>query len=78
MNTADADGHTQLAAPLSDDDGNEISGSDLQKMLGSGSEASIGVLENMTPIGMGGIGAVFSAQDPTLRREIAIKILRPA
>ena len=77
-NTSYADGQTQLAAPLSDDDGNEISGEALQQMLGSDSETSIGVLENMAPIGMGGIGAVFSAQDPALRREIAIKILRPA
>ena len=72
------DGHTQLASPLSDCDGNEISDADLQKMLGTSSEPSIGELQNMSPIGMGGIGAVFSAQDPVLRREIAIKILRPA
>ena len=78
VNAANADGQTQLAAPLSDADGNEISGEDLQKMLGTESEASIGVLENMAPIGMGGVGAVFSAQEPALRREIAIKILRPA
>ena len=76
--TACGDGQTQIASPLSDSNGNEISGDDLKKMLGTDSEATIGVLQNMTPIGMGGIGAVFSGQDPVLRREIAIKILRPA
>ncbi len=76
--TVCGDGHTQLASPLSDSNGNEISGEDLKKMLGTDSETTIGVLQNMSPIGMGGIGAVFSGQDPVLRREIAIKILRPA
>jgi serine/threonine protein kinase len=76
--TVCGDGHTQLASPLSDSYGNEISGEDLKKILGTGSESTIGVLNNMAPIGMGGIGAVFSGQDPVLRREIAIKILRPA
>lgn len=76
--TVCCDGQTQIATPLSDNDGNEISGDDLKEMLGTDSEATIGVLQNMTPIGMGGIGAVFSGQDPVLRREVAIKILRPA
>ena len=76
--TVCGDGQTQLASPLADSNGNEISGDDLKKMLGTGSEATIGVLHDMSPIGMGGIGAVFSAHDPVLRREIAIKILRPA
>lgn len=76
--TVCGDGHTQLASPLSDSSGNEISAEDLKKMLGTDSEKTIGVLQNMSPIGMGGIGAVFSAQDQVLCREIAIKILRPA
>ena len=76
--TVCGDGCTQLASPLSDSQGNEISGQELEKMLGTNSEQTIGVLKNMSPIGMGGIGAVFSAHDPVLRREIAIKILRPA
>ena len=70
--------HTQLAAPLSDSAGREISAEELQKMLGADSEKTIGVLKDMTTIGMGGIGTVFSARDTVLHREIAIKILRPA
>ncbi|MBE6381024.1 MAG: hypothetical protein E7047_08855 [Lentisphaerae bacterium] len=69
---------TQLAMPLSDSAGNEISPDELKTMLGTESSPSISVLQDMTPIGMGGIGAVFSARDPVLHREIAIKILRPA
>ena len=71
-------GQTQLEMPLSDNDGNEVSTADLQRIVGAESQPTIGVLEDMRTIGMGGIGTVFSAQDPVLHREIAIKILRPA
>jgi len=71
-------GKTIMAPPLSDSHGNEITDEELKKMLGSDSEPTIGVLQNMVTIGIGGIGTVFSAHDPVLHREIAIKILRPA
>ena len=71
-------GQTMVAGPLADSSGKEISGEELKAMLGADSEATIGVLTDMTSIGMGGIGTVFSAHDPVLHREIAIKILRPA
>jgi len=70
--------HTQLAGPLADSQGNEISNEELNELVGAASEPTIGCLQNMTNIGMGGIGTVFSAHDPVLHREIAIKILRPA
>ena len=69
--------HTRVESPLADSAGNEITHEDLQQMLGTESEPTIGRLQNMTTIGLGGIGAVFSAHDPALHREIAIKILRP-
>lgn len=70
-------GQTRIEAPLADSAGNEISPEAIQQMLGTESEPTIGRLQDMTTIGLGGIGAVFSAHDPTLHREIAIKILRP-
>ena len=71
-------GATMVESPLSDSSGKEITSEELKAMLGADSEATIGVLTDMTTIGMGGIGTVFSAHDPVLHREIAIKILRPA
>ncbi len=78
LSTAAIGEHTQLAAPLTDSEGREISAEELKNMLGADSEKTIGVLKDMTTIGMGGIGTVFSARDTVLNREIAIKILRPA
>ena len=69
---------TQLAAPLADSQGNEMSPETLRELIGCENEPTIGVLQNMTAIGVGGIGTVFSAHDPVLHRDIAIKILRPA
>ena len=77
LNTFHTGGQTVMAGPLADSEGNEISAEELQKLVGTESEPTIGVLQNMTPIGMGGIGTVFSANDPALHRQIAIKILRP-
>ena len=70
--------HTQIAGGLADSQGNEVSAEELQQLVGCEKEPTISFLQNMSTIGMGGIGTVFSAQDPALHREIAIKILRPA
>lgn len=73
-----AAGYTQMATMQTEGMENSVSAEELSRMLGTASEPSIGVLENMTTIGFGGIGTVFAAHDPVLHREIAIKVLRPA
>ena len=40
--------------------------------------ARIGVYENVAPIGAGGMGEVYRARDPKLRRDVALKILPAA
>src|SRR5580765_7475130 len=42
------------------------------------SGSRLGVYEIVAPIGAGGMGEVYRARDPKLRREVAIKILPPA
>ena len=69
---------TRVASQLADSKGNEVAPETLREMIGCESEPTIGFLQNMTTIGFGGIGTVFSAHDPVLHRDIAIKILRPA
>ena len=69
---------TQIAGGLADSQGNEVTADELKQLVGCEKEPTIGFLQNMSTIGMGGIGTVFSAQDPVLHREIAIKILRPS
>ena len=78
VDTNAVDEPTLIAVPLSDRAGKQIDEKELKDMLGTDTEPTIGVLQDMTTIGIGGIGTVFSAQDPVLHREIAIKILRPA
>ncbi len=75
---ADGAGETRVATSLSDGEGNEVSTDELKNLVGIVPDDTIGMLHNMTTIGVGGIGSVFSAHEPVLNREIAIKILRPA
>ncbi len=75
-NPANAD-ETRVAAGLSDAEGNRVSIEELKELMSIAPDNTIGQMANMTTIGVGGIGTVFSAHEPVLNREIAIKILRP-
>ena len=44
--------------------------------LGAGSR--LGLYEILSPIGSGGMGAVYRAHDTKLNRDVAIKVLLPA
>ena len=76
--SGDVGEQTQVASQLADSQGKEVPPETLRELIGCESEPTIGFLQNMTTIGLGGIGTVFSAHDPVLHRDIAIKILRPA
>jgi len=60
-------------------DGERISPEEMRRRLalaGEGGER-LGDYGTLRTIGIGGIGAVFSAREPGLNREVALKILRP-
>lgn len=76
--SGDVGEQTRVASQLADSQGKEVPPETLRELIGCESEPTIGFLQNMTTIGLGGIGTVFSAHDPVLHRDIAIKILRPA
>ena len=69
---------TRVSAGLSDAEGNRVSADELKELMNIPSGNTIAQLANMTTIGVGGIGTVFSAHEPVLNRELAIKVLRPA
>ncbi len=69
-------GGTVLVEDLNSD--RPVSIEELKRILGLTSDNTIGRYQDITTIGLGGIGTVFSAREPVLNREIALKILRPA
>ena len=74
---ADAD-ETKVSLGLADAAGHRVSIDDLKELMEIPTGNTIGQLTSLSPIGVGGIGTVYSAHEPVLNREIAIKILRPA
>lgn len=54
-----------------------LSPEELRRALGLPSGDRIEDYEGLSAIGIGGVGAVFSAHEPGLNREVALKILRP-
>ena len=75
--TADLD-ETKVSLGLADADGHRVSLDSLKELMDIPNDNTIGQLTDLSPIGVGGIGTVYSAHEPILNREIAIKILRPA
>ena len=55
----------------------DMTSEDLRKALQLPSEDNIADYRNLRLVGMGGVGAVFSAEEPGLERPVALKILRP-
>ncbi len=66
--------HTQIFGPA---EGESLSDEELRNLLQLPSGDDILDYGNLSMIGIGGLGAVFSAQEPGLNREIALKVLRP-
>ena len=54
-----------------------LSPEELRRALGLPTGDRIEDYEGLSAIGIGGVGAVFSAHEPGLNREVALKILRP-
>ena len=54
-----------------------LSPEELRRALGLPSGDRIEDYDGLSAIGIGGVGAVFSAHEPGLNREVALKILRP-
>ena len=54
-----------------------LSPEELRRALGIPAGDRIQDYEGLSAIGIGGVGAVFSAHEPGLNREVALKILRP-
>lgn len=48
-----------------------------QQLFGRGESAKVSRFEQLERIGHGGMGVVYRAWDPTLRRQVAIKLLHP-
>jgi len=57
--------------------GSAVSPGELRQELQLPDGSSISDYGTLHTIGIGGMGAVFSARDPGLKREVALKILRP-
>ena len=66
--------HTMIFGPS---EGEMLSEEELCNLLQLPSGDDILDYGNLSMIGIGGLGAVFSAQEPGLNREIALKVLRP-
>ena len=58
--------------------GEALSASELRRRLGLPDGDDIRDYGDLKTIGLGGMGAVFSGQEPGLMREVALKMLRPA
>lgn len=69
---------TLLCSTISDDGGEVISVDDLKHALDLKHENTIKRFSGVKTIGLGGIGSVLSGHESSLKRDIAIKILRPA
>ncbi|MBQ7207476.1 MAG: protein kinase [Lentisphaeria bacterium] len=54
-----------------------FSAGELRRALGIPDDEKMGNYRGVRPIGLGGVGAVFSGNEPGTDREVAIKILRP-
>ena len=54
-----------------------LTAAELRALLGLPSGEHIQDYGDISTIGIGGVGAVFSAREPGLNREIALKLLRP-
>ena len=55
----------------------QLSPEELRQLLGISPGERIQDYTGLSTIGIGGVGAVFSAHEPGLNREVALKILRP-
>jgi serine/threonine protein kinase len=58
--------------------GEELSAAELRRRLGLPERDDIKDYGELKTVGLGGMGAVFSGQEPGLMREVALKMLRPA
>jgi serine/threonine protein kinase/formylglycine-generating enzyme required for sulfatase activity len=69
---------TLLCSTISDDGGEVISVDELKNALDLKYDNTIKRFSGVKTIGLGGIGSVLSGHESSLKRDIAIKILRPA
>jgi serine/threonine protein kinase len=69
---------TLLCSTISDDSGEVICVNDLKHALNIEHDNTINRFSEVRTIGLGGIGSVLSGHESSLKRNIAIKILRPA
>ena len=70
---------TLSCSKVNSDNPDAINFEEINKMLNLHIEdKSINRFSHIKTIGLGGVGAVLSAYEPELNREVAIKILRPA
>src|SRR5438093_4630295 len=51
---------------------------DLQQMMSLAPGACLGPYEILAPLGAGGMGEVYRARDPRLKRDVAIKVVSTA
>jgi serine/threonine protein kinase len=69
---------TLLCSTLNEEGEEVINIDDLSKVLNLQHDNTIKRFQNVKTIGIGGIGTVLSGRESSLKRDIAIKILRPA
>ena len=69
---------TLLCSTISEDGGEVINIEDLKNALNLEHDNTIKRFSSIKTIGLGGIGSVLSGFESSLKRDIAIKILRPA